>query len=96
MRLATVLGDGSAVPYFLWDEPIPLDELRRRIREAEPAERARLAGKILREARFDEAMALVPLSQILSDYTRIRPNLGRRRGFWDYLLGEWRALGLVP
>lgn len=31
VRLATDLTDGSAVPYFLWDEPLTVDELRRRL-----------------------------------------------------------------
>lgn len=95
MRLTTDIGEAEGIPYFLWDEPLTVAELKRRLRESEPEERARLAGKVLRESRFGEAMALVPLSQLLSDYPRIRRHLGRRRAFWDYLLGEWRALGLV-
>lgn len=96
MKLGTDMSDGRTVPYFLWDEPMTLDELRRRLAESEPDERARLEGKVLREARFDEAVSLVPVSSIVGDYPRIRRNLGRRRAFWDYLLGEWRGLGLIP
>ncbi|MBI4704485.1 MAG: hypothetical protein HY744_25565 [Deltaproteobacteria bacterium] len=96
MRLATDLTDAEAVPYFLWDEPMTVAELRRRLREGDAGERARLAGKVLREARFGEAVALVPVAQIVACYDAIRRNLGRRRAFWDYLLAEWRALGLVP
>jgi len=95
MRLTADLGDETSAPYFLWDEPMGLPELRRRLREADPEERARLEGKILREARFDEALALVPLERIVDDYPRIRRHLGRRRAFWDFLLAEWRSLGLL-
>jgi hypothetical protein len=43
--------DPSAVPYFLWDEPMRVAELRARLRTASPPERTRLLEKILREAR---------------------------------------------
>ena len=49
--LSTDLDDPSAVPYFLWDEPMTVAELRARLGTASPPERTRLLGKILREAR---------------------------------------------
>ncbi len=96
MRLATDLTDGSAVPYFLWDEPLTLDELRRRLAGDDDEERVRLSAKVMREARFDEAVGLVPVAAMVADYPRLRRNLGRRLAFWDFLSAEWRSLGLVP
>ena len=96
VRLATDLSQGSAVPYFMWDEPLTLDELRLRLAGNDPEERTRLRSKVMREARFDEAVALVPVAQMVADYQNIRGNLGRRRPFWDFLMAEWRALGLIP
>lgn len=96
MQFTTDLGREEAVPYFLWDEPLTVRELKRRLAEGDPDERTRLAAKVLREARFGEAMALVPLARVLADYSKLRPNLGRRRAFWDFLLAEWRSLGLLP
>lgn len=96
MRFTTDLGHEGAVPYFLWDEPLTVGELKRRLAEGDPDERTRLAAKVLREARFDEAMALIPLARVVADYSKLRPNLGRRRAFWDFLLAEWRSLGLLP
>jgi hypothetical protein len=89
------MSDGARSPYFLWDEPISLDTLRRKLTNGSPEERVRLAGKVLREARFEEAMELVPLEFLVTHYAEIRRHLGRRRRFWDFLLGEWRALGLL-
>jgi hypothetical protein len=40
-------------------------------------------------------MALVPLDDIIANYPRLRRHLGRRLGFWDFLLAEWRSLGLL-
>jgi len=47
--LSTRLDDPEAVPYFLWDEPMTVAELRARLQAAAPSERCRLLGKILRE-----------------------------------------------
>ena len=95
MKLSTTIDDPTAVPHFLWDEPLTVAELRARLAADDPNERARLAGKVLREAPFGDAVALVPVLRIVADYDRLRPHLGRRRAFWDYLLAEWRALGLL-
>ncbi len=51
VRLTTDLDDPAAVPCFLWDEPMTVAELKTRLAAASPPERARLLGKILREAR---------------------------------------------
>jgi hypothetical protein len=93
--LTTDMTDGSKVPYFPWDEPLTLDELRRRLAGDDAEERVRLAAKVMREARFDEAVGLVPVAEIVASYPRLRRHLGQRLGFWDFLLAEWRSLGLV-
>jgi len=49
--LSSDLDDPSAVPYFLWDEPMTVAELRARLRTASPPKRTRLLAKILSEAR---------------------------------------------
>ena len=95
MKLSTTIDDPAAVPHFLWDEPLTVAELRARLATDDPDERVRLAGKVLREAPYGDAVALVPVTRIVADYDRLRPHLGRRRAFWDYLLAEWRALGLL-
>jgi hypothetical protein len=93
---ATHLDDEAAVPYFLWDEPLSVNELRRRLAGDDGEERLRLAAKIMREARYEEAVALVPVAEIVANYPRLRRQLGRRAAFWDFLLAEWRSLGLLP
>jgi hypothetical protein len=49
--LSTRFEDPAAIPYFFWDEPMGVAELRQRLRHASHPERVRLIGKILREAR---------------------------------------------
>ncbi|MBN2573585.1 MAG: hypothetical protein JXP73_03395 [Deltaproteobacteria bacterium] len=96
MLLTNDMTEGSKVPYFLWDEPLTLDELRRRLAGDDAEERVRLAAKVMREARFDEAVGLIPVAEIVASFPRLRRNLGRRLAFWDFLIAEWRSLGLVP
>jgi len=55
-----------------------------------------LASKVMREARFDEAVGLIPVAELVANYPRLRRNLGRRLAFWDSVMAEWRSLGLVP
>ena len=44
--LSSDLDDPSAVPYFLWDEPMTVAELRTRLRTTSRPERTRLLAKI--------------------------------------------------
>ena len=58
-RLSTRFEDPAAIPYFLWDEPMGVAELRERLRTASHPERVRLIGKILREARDTDVWEFV-------------------------------------
>src|ERR671938_158582 len=49
--LSTDLDSPSSTPYFLWDEPMTVGELRQKLASASDEESIRLLGKILREAR---------------------------------------------
>jgi hypothetical protein len=51
VRLSLDLDDPEGIPYFLWDEPVTLSGLQARLQSASRAERLRLLGRILREAR---------------------------------------------
>ena len=89
------LDDDSAVPYFLWDDPMTLGELRERLRTASAPERERLMGKILREARDTDVWRFVTPQELARDFDRYVPHLGRRRAFWEYTLNKWREVGLL-
>jgi len=93
--LTTDLDDEEAVPYFLWDEPMTVSELRRRLAVSAPPERARLLGKILREARDPDVWRFTTPREVEEDWDALSLHLGRRRAFWEYLLGAWKRLGLL-
>lgn len=93
--LSTDLDDPSAIAYFTWDDPLTVGEVRRRLREDVPAERNRLLGKILREARDTDVWKFTTPREVLDRWDALLPYLGRRRGFWEWLFAEWRQQGLL-
>jgi hypothetical protein len=82
-------------PWFLWDVAVTDAELREKLKVADPDARAQWQARILREARFDEVWKYLTLEEVLGNWTHIRRHLGRRRGFWEFLLDGWRRDGLL-
>ena len=95
VSLSTDLSNPGVVPYFLWDEPMTVVELRRKLDSAHPAERFRLLGKILREARDTDVWKFTTPDEVSRNWSFIRQHLGRRLGFWEFLLQQWRDEGLI-
>jgi hypothetical protein len=67
-----------------------VSELRARLDRAEPAERVRLLGKILREARDPDVWRFTTLEEVVALWPQLERYLGRRRGFWQFLLERWQ------
>jgi hypothetical protein len=95
VRLSLDLADPSAVPYFMWDEPVTVTEIRRRLASAERPERTRLLAKILREARDPDVWRFTSPPEVEAARPALAPHLGRRRSFWQFVLTRWKALGLL-
>jgi hypothetical protein len=92
VRLSLDLDDPQAVPYFLWDAPMSVSELRSRLEKAGEPERLRLLGKILREARDPDVWRFTTPEEVDALWPRLEKHLGRRRAFWQFLLGRWQEL----
>jgi len=93
--LSTDLTDLSAVPYFLWDEPMTVSEFERRLKTGSPAERTRLLAKLLREARDSDVWVFASPEEVWRRWPEVSPFLGRRRRFWEFLLDRWRKEDLI-
>jgi hypothetical protein len=93
ITLSTDLSDPQAVPYFLWDEPMTVSELREKLSSSSEPERLRLLGKILREARDTEAWQFTTPDEVAGAWRLLSRCLGRRRVFWEFLLGRWSKQG---
>ena len=95
VQLSSNLHDPDAVPYFLWDDPMTVRELRERLATASEPERDRLLGKILREARDPDVWLFTTPREVALQWARLSPHLGRRRPFWEFLFAAWRREGLL-
>ena len=93
--LTSDLSDERSFPYFLWDHPMTVGELRHKLRTLSEPERLRLLGKVMREARDTDVWRFMTPQQVWTNFDRLRPHLGRRLGFWDHLLRIWRDAGLL-
>ncbi len=93
--LSTDLDSPSATPYFLWDAPMTVAELKQKLASASDLERIRLLGKILREARDTEVWKFTTPQEVWRNWTEISKHLGRRREFWTFLFEYWEKEGLL-
>ncbi len=93
--LSTSFDNPESIPYFLWDDPMTVAQLRHRLSSASRTERVRLIGKILRQARDTDVWSFVDLADLLDDWSDISRHLGQRLTFWEYLISGWRKDGLL-
>lgn len=94
--LTTDLAQVECRPYFFWDEDTSIAELRAVLSGTDADERKRMLGKMLREARDADVWQFVSPLDVAVALPELGRHLGRRREFWEYLIGRWRAHGLVP
>ena len=71
-----------------------LSELRTRLQSSGGAERLRLLGRILRQARDSDVWRFTTPAEVVASWPELQRYLGRRRAFWQFLLGRWRDIGL--
>jgi hypothetical protein len=90
------LDRGDAQPYFIWDVPVTVAELRRLLAHPDRGTRALWTARVMREARYEDVWRFLRLEDIVERYQEIRPHLGRARPMWDFLLDGWRSDGLLP
>ncbi len=93
--LTTDLSRDDAYPYFLWDDPMTVRELREALRTSSPPERARLLGRVLREAKDTDVWLFTTPDEVAREWASLAPHLGRRRRFWEFILHAWREAGLL-
>ena len=96
MALSLDLGNPAARPYFLWDEPhATVAGFRDALARADEDEKARLLGKLMREARDEDVWFFTTVAEVRALMPKIERYLGRRRAFWVYLLEAWRRYGIA-
>ena len=93
--MTTDMTCGERRPYFFWDEDVSIDELTGILRGPDGAERRRLFGKMLREARDIDVWCFVSPDEVARALPLLGRRLGKRRAFWEFLINGWREDGIV-
>jgi hypothetical protein len=81
--------DAQGRPYFLWDADLTLDAFLTLLRSGPREERGYWLGRLLRQAKPDDALQWVKPAQIAELWPYVERHLGRSREFWTWLLGLW-------
>lgn len=89
------LVDAQGRPYFLWDMEMTLVEFEQKLAESGPLVRAYLIGKMMRQAKPDDALQFVSPQEIADLWPSVERYLGRTRDFWSWLIAAWRERGIV-
>ena len=94
-NLSTEIKDPAAIPYFLWDEPMNVAQLKERLRSASFPERVRLLGKIMCEAQDTDVWEFTSPEEGRQLWPELCMHLGRRRAFWEFLFCRWQIEGFL-
>jgi hypothetical protein len=93
--LTTDFADAEARPYFFWDEDVSVQELRAVLSGPDSPRRDQLLAKMLREARDTDVWAFVTPREVARKLPDLGRRLGRRQGFWEWLIEGWRSDGIL-
>ncbi len=81
------LVDAAGRPYFLWDVDMTLDAFRQGLHDVDPAVRAYLVAKLLRQARPEHVGRFVTDDDVRAVWPWALRHLGRVRAEWERRLG---------
>jgi hypothetical protein len=84
--------DAHGRPYFLWDVDIDIERFRQLVKSDDADVRAHFIAKLMRQAKPDDTFQFVTLADVVRDWKKIEPQLGRKRELWTWVLQAWGAL----
>lgn len=87
--------DPQGRPYFLWDVELTLAQFKEQLAEGDLPVRAYLVGKMMRQAKPDDALQFVSPQDIADLWLLLERYLGSSRNFWTWLLKEWERRGII-
>jgi hypothetical protein len=80
------LVDAQGRPTFLWDCDVTLDALRDLLQSPDIDVKTYWMGVVMRQARPDDALTLIPADAMRSEWDRLEKYLGKTREFWEWYL----------
>lgn len=89
------MAEEDKVPSFCWDRNWTVSEIRRRLQNSKGWDRDLLMAWILRESPISEVWDYLSPLEVADSLPKINRFLGRRKDFWNYIIGAWRELGKI-
>jgi hypothetical protein len=87
------LTDSAGRPTFLWDCDLSLTELKKLLEDPDEQIAAYWIGTVMRQARPDDALTLIPIARMRALWPKLERYLGQERAFWAWLIEEYRRYG---
>ena len=81
--------DAQGRPYFLWDTDLTLIAFRALLADPDATTRAYSIAKLMRQAKPDDVFTFVSVAQIRASWDMVKPQLGAKRDFWQWVLDVW-------
>ncbi|MFA7173960.1 MAG: hypothetical protein WC340_11205 [Kiritimatiellia bacterium] len=91
--MESVKTDDTAIPYFAWDRNLTVGAIKAVLKSDNGYERNRTTAWIMREAAFADVWQFLDPRKVRDNFSELEPLLGRRKAFWQYIIGKWHELG---
>ena len=75
--------------YFFWDYDLSEQDIRRIVRQGEPAEKAWVISRMLQYARWDDIWRYLTVADIRDSFERLSFRRPQDRELWAYALDRW-------
>ena len=85
----------NQIPYFCWDRPLSVDDIKRKLKEGPSREWVQMTSLIMREAKFEDVWHFLSPLEVQARLNELLPFLGRKKHFWQYILRRWNELGII-
>jgi hypothetical protein len=75
--------------YFFWDYDLSEQDIRRIVRQGDPAEKAWVISRILEYAKWDDIWRYLTVGEIRRNFERLAFRRAQDRELWAYALDRW-------
>jgi len=74
---------------------VPAFLIKKLLKSTSGFEWFRLSAWIMREATFADVWQFLTPEEVRDSFSQIKPFLGRKKSFWNYILSAWHGLGKI-
>jgi hypothetical protein len=85
----------DTIPNFSWDRKLTEKQIFSRLQASTGLQKILFVSWILREAAFKDIWKYVTPQEVWKQFGELKQFLGRRKAFWEFILGKWHELGRI-